>query len=151
MMRYGTWSTTYGRLGSNLSFLAEAGVPAPQTLYHPASTEHTQSNCRNSPTVRPASCTISPIVKALTGLCLGMVTNRRPSDVTTCLPWRIIANPAFRASGRSKVVGARKMLHRLYDHFHLTHWLAFKGVSNRSQVFPDGVLYISNASCSVEP
>jgi len=54
-----------------------------------------QSNLRNSSLVRPTSRTIPPIVRALTGLCRGMVTIREPSVITMCLPWRAIRNPAF--------------------------------------------------------
>lgn len=36
-----------------------------------------------------------PIVKAFTGLCLGTVTNLRPSDITMCRPCLMILNPNF--------------------------------------------------------
>ena len=54
-----------------------------------------QSNSRNCCIVRPASRTIPPIVMALTGLWRGMVRIRDSFPITTCLPWRRIANPAF--------------------------------------------------------
>ena len=49
----------------------------------------------NSPIVSPASCTIPPIVYALTGLWRGMVTMRTPSDMTMCFPSRTTRKPAF--------------------------------------------------------
>ena len=41
-----------------------------------------------------ASTTIPPM-NALTGLWRGIVTMRRPSDMTMCLPSRTTLNPAF--------------------------------------------------------
>ena len=43
----------------------------------------------------PASRMILAMVMALTGLCRGIVTIRRPSVITMCLPWREMRNPAF--------------------------------------------------------
>ena len=48
----------------------------------------------NSSTLRPASRTMPPSVKALTGFARGMVRIRRPSDMTMCLPWRTTSKPA---------------------------------------------------------
>jgi hypothetical protein len=42
------------------------------------------SNFLNSSTVRPASWTIPPMVKALIGLFRGIVRNLMPSDITIC-------------------------------------------------------------------
>jgi hypothetical protein len=49
---------------------------------------------------RPASRMMPPIVKAFTGLCLGIVRNRTPSVMTACLPpCRAARNPAFSSAG----------------------------------------------------
>ncbi len=45
-----------------------------------------QISARNCSTVRPASRTIPPRVKALTGLCRGIVRMRTPVDIRMCLP-----------------------------------------------------------------
>ena len=45
-----------------------------------------QSRLRNCSIVKPASRTIPAMVSAYTGLCLGIVRIRTPSDMTTCFP-----------------------------------------------------------------
>ena len=55
----------------------------------------TYSSFRNSSSLSPASRTMPPIVKALTGLWRGIVRMRASSVMTTCLPWRSTRKPAF--------------------------------------------------------
>ena len=62
-----------------------------------------QRSSRNCCVVRPASRTIPPMVTASTGSCLGMVTIRRPSVMTMCLPCLATWKPAF-----SRALAARR-------------------------------------------
>src|SRR5712692_5886006 len=58
---------------------------------------------------QPASRTMPPIVTACTGLCRGMVTKWTPSDMTMCLPSRMILKPAFQRSHGSEVRNTRDL------------------------------------------
>jgi len=101
-----------------------------------------QRSFLNCSTVNPASRAIPPIVKALTGLCRGMVTMRTPSDITICLPWRMMRKSAFwsaRTASRWLTPGIFGTSHR---HRNFANVLAFDEVVYCGEVFANGVLNV---------